>query len=217
MTYKNNLLTILLVLTWGGSLSYATASEVKVPPGFTLPWNIAPKGSVVEQDFEVNEYRVYRIEFKFALTQELHGAKSPDDEWQQLRRFSGDSSWSLVTKDSANTDHPEVVIPTAKTKEEARSWYNSLKKGEYVYKAMNPGVIVPIHIRIDQLQSDGTFSSHTDKLIDTDKTERAVEEGLVRLIIETRLMPGRYRLVGRTMRETPVPQAITTFLRVTTR
>ena len=124
---------------------------------------------------------------------------------------------SLVTKDSASTDHPEVVIPIAKTKEEARRWHDDLQKGDYIYRAMNPGVIVPIHIRIDQLQDDGTARPHTNKLIDTDKTERAVEGGLVRLIIETKLTPGRYRLVARTTQETPAPPTITTFLRVAIR
>jgi hypothetical protein len=210
MTCRLIIVCLLVLLPWSPGIACATSSDVTLPPGFTIKWNIEPRDSVVEQDFVVTEYRYYRFEIKFSSTRDRNSVIA-DDELHRIRKFAGDGSYWYVTKDSASTDHPEVVI--AKTPEEVHRRDEGIAKGDILYQAANPGVIVPVHIRIEQMDTGGTIMVHTDKVVDTENTERVIAGGLIRLIIEIKLKPGKCRLRANTLKETPLPPDMETFLR----
>ena len=198
---------LLTVLPWMTNTACATSSDVKMPPGFTIKWSIEPKDSVIEQDFVVTEYRTYRFEIVFRA---IHTPMSAE-EIKQVHKFTGDGSFWIVTKDSVNSDHPEVVI--ARTPEEVQRRAEGIAKGLYVYKSASPGVIVPVHIRIEQVDSAGVATVHTDEVDDTEGIEGGGPLGIDRLITDVRLRPGKYRLRANTIRESPLPPNTETFLR----
>jgi hypothetical protein len=203
------------------------SSDVKLPPGFTINWNIGPKDSVVEQDFVVTEYRVYRFEIKFSSTRE---SANPLEETKRMFKFAGDGRHHRVNKESADTDQP-IVVPEY-TQEELEFMKNggSLVEGEYyadhplgknqrlhspppgtVWKSASSGVLVPVHIKIVQVDRAGVANVHTDRLVNTENIEGA--GGLIRLIAGAKLRPGKYRLPLNTVKETLLPPDIETFLR----
>ena len=210
MKSRRILAGLMTVLPWIPNTACATSSDVKMPPGFTVKWNIEPKDSVVEQDFVVTEYRVYRFEIKFSsIRKPISGEEI--EELNRIYKFTGDGRSQCYTKESVNTDHP-VVVP-ANTPEEFNRRAEGVQKGIYVWKADNPGVIVPVHIRIEQVDSAGATTVHADKLVNTENIEGAVAGGLIRLIAEVKLRPGKYRLSARTVRESPLLPNMETFLR----
>jgi len=108
MTHRGLLTGLLVLLSWGVSLACATASEVKLPPGFAIPWNIGPKDSTVEQEFVVMKYLWCRLEIALKSTR-MHVERHKGTE--RMKKVVGDGRHGGVTKDSANTDHPIRITP----------------------------------------------------------------------------------------------------------
>jgi len=197
---------LVALFPWMTTTACATSSDVKLPPGFTIKWNIAPKDSLVEQEFVVTKDCWVRFDIKFSSTRP---PGDPIGELERMKKFIGTGSSWIVTKESANTDHPEVVI--ARTPEEVQRRDEGVAKGIYVYKA-GPSVIVPVRIRIEQVDSAGTTTVHTDKLVDTENFDAAGSGGLFRKITLVNLKPGKYRVRASTTRDSALPPDIETFL-----
>lgn len=209
MIQKNLLAGLLAMLPWGACLACAGVSDVKLPPGFLIPWNIALKDSAVEQEFVVTEYRPYGFNIAF---KSMRMNVDRHQETERMKTFTGQGHKNIVTKESANTDHPEVVI--AGTPNEVQKRDEGVAKGLYVYKDLQPGVIVPVHLRIEKVESSGGTMLHTDQVINTGGWYAAGIDGLIRKIADIKLRPGKYRLTVKTTQESPVPQDIVTSLKV---
>jgi len=84
ITHRDILVTFLAMLLWGFSLVGTMASEVKLPPGFNIPWNIASKDSGVGQEFVVTEYRWYRLDIVFKSTRQ---SVNRHEETERMKKF----------------------------------------------------------------------------------------------------------------------------------
>lgn len=201
--------SLLALLPCGVTAVCATSSDVKLPPGFTIKWNIAPKDSVVEQEFVVTENWWFRFDIKFSSTRPP-GSFNPVEEVERMKQFAGSGTSSVVTKESANTDHPEVVI--ARTPEEVDRRDEGIRRGIYVWKATEPGVVVPVHLRIEHVNSSGATTVHTDEVVDTGNFYSAGSGGLFRKITIVNLKRGKYRVKASTIRDSSLLPDIETFL-----
>jgi hypothetical protein len=197
-----------------------SASALKLP--FALRWDVAPKDSSITQDFIVKKDRTYQFEITFKCV-----AASISCSFENLKKFVGEGAHHRLTKESADTDHPVVVPGNTRDELEFLKSGGSLVGGTYyknhpleknqrfyappsgtVVRMLPDGVIIPIHIRIDQIDSTGVATLHTDKVQETTGFRASGQHGLVRAIAYVRLKPGKYRASANTTRETAVPQDV---------
>lgn len=76
--------------------------------------------------------------------------------------------------------------------------------------ANNKGVVIPIHIIIEQI-TDGKYVFITDQFVSTESMTHGGEL-IGRKIITQKLKPGRYRVIAKTLQETILPSGIGTYL-----
>jgi len=154
-----------------------------------LKWDIRPANSSIEQEFLVTEYRNYYIYIAFN--------KGGSFDVNEVRKFTGDSTVQIVTKDAM----PTVVI--AKTNEEVRRADELIRTGVYEYRYTHLGVVMPVHVMLEKLGDDSNMTS-TMVVDETFKTDRECF-GLDRAITEVALRPGKYRINLKTLQETYLP------------
>lgn len=211
MMYRNNPLAVLWVLMWCGSLGCSTAAGTQFPPdGVVIPWDIGPKDSIVEQEFILSQYRWYRLDIALLSTRRHI---DPLGETARMKTFTGDGTYGIATKESANTEHPVWIIPH--TLEEGRRVAEGIRQGIYVRRSGDPGVIVPVHLRIEQVDNSGATTLHTDQVFDTENYYGAHStDGLLRKITNIKLRPGKYRFRVSTTKESSLPPNVIIFLKV---
>lgn len=194
------IIVVTVVFLFYGVTTAGATSQVELPPGFEIKWNIAEKDSKVVQEFTVTEYHQYTLWIIFRAP-----TAGPDGRTvtSLMHVFTGDGQAQCYTKESVNTAHP-VVVP-ANTPEEIMRRTEGVRNGIYVWKATNPGVTIPVHIRIEHVDQSGTASLHTETIKDTEGTVAAGRGGLLRVIARLTLKPGQYRLVARTVRASEIP------------
>ena len=78
---------------------------------------------------------------------------------------------------------------------------------------MGMGVIVPIHIRLEQMGEGGLAILQTDEVVNTGGFIYLGEKGIARQITIIHLKPGHYRLRAMTLRESVLPLNLETYLR----
>ena len=189
-----------------------------VPPGFSARWDVQPQGSEVATEFRVTEHRVYDILMLF------HSTRKPFtvDDLKELYKFTGDGSRRMVTKESADSDNP--VGPPTKTVEDVKAARAGVASGQYVRIPAQPGVTIPIHLRVEGLGADAAAAA----VIDQDYRTRDIQGsfpglpelspgGLARTITSVKLRPGNYQLQARTLGPTSLPANVETYLTVTYR
>ena len=203
----------------------------KEEPGFEAKWDIGPKDSVVEQDIVVTRDRVYRLELVF---RSMYGQMNREDQ-KEAFKFTGDGTYQYVTTESAETDHPIVVPEYSQDEQDFLKSGGGLVGGDY-YKThplpantrfhttppagtvrrhtkMGMGVIVPIHIRLEQMGEGGLAILQTDEVVNTGGFIYLGEKGIARQITIIHLKPGHYRLRAMTLRESVLPLNLETYLR----
>ncbi|RLJ68367.1 DUF5625 family protein [Sulfurisoma sediminicola] len=105
---KRSLLALLALFPLLSTWAYAEIGIPTIPPGRFFKWDIAPKGSRIEVDFIVTEYRVYEFDIGF-------GNKNDPDAKDQSWR-DDDKNWQFISggRDKLNNGmypHPSVVVP----------------------------------------------------------------------------------------------------------
>lgn len=168
----------------GGLLAQDDNTILRIPA--TLKWDIRPANSAIEREFMVSEYRNYYFYIAFN--------KGGAFDLDELRKFTGDSSVQIVTKD------PVPAVVNATTTEEVRRAHELIRNGVYEYRYAHPGVVMPLHLMIEKL-GDDTTTTVVDQTLNTDRECF----GLDRAITEVALKPGKYRIKLNTLQETYLP------------
>jgi hypothetical protein len=200
------------------ALSEPNSNVLMVPPGFSAKWDVQPQGSELATEFWVMEYRFYDILMLF------HSTLKPFtvDDLKELYKFTGDGSMKAVTKDSADSDNPSVV-PT-KTVEDVRSRDEGISTGRHVWIPAQPGVTIPVHLRVEGSSTVAANAVIVDQDFQTRDIQgsfpgfsRSSPGGLARPITSVKLRPGNYQLHARTLGPTSLPANVETYLTVTYR
>jgi hypothetical protein len=209
-----------LPLVWGtrGGIAKPHSNELTVPPGFSAKWDLQQQGSGVATEFRVTEYRIYDIVMLF------HSTRKPFtvDDLKELYKFTGDGSIKAVTKDSADSDHP-TVAPN-RNLEDIRMRDEGLAAGQYVWIPAQPGVTIPVHVRVEAVGAVAGAAA----ILDKDFTTRSIQGsfpgfppsspgGLARPITTVKLRPGTYKLQAKSLNATSAPADVATYLTVTYR
>lgn len=194
--------SIIILLTVALSGCAINSGRPKVPPGFLLKWDVSKTGSSVAQDFEVVEYRVYRIELIFSP----HVRPFDNQAFQDMQAFTGDGSLQSDGHGHVSNGTSEksvgVVIPI-----------------HLVIRSM-PGsdshrVPDSVNRQIETKGIEGATSINKDFVVKgTPSLDPLSQGGSMRLIAEAALHPGVYHLEARAERATAVPQNIETLLSV---
>jgi hypothetical protein len=200
------------------ALSEQNSKVLMVPPGFSAKWDVQPQGSELATEFRVTEYRFYDVLMLF------HSTLKPFtvDDLKELYRFTGDGSMKAVTKDSTDSENPSVV-PT-KTVEDIRNRDEGISSGKYVRIPAQPGVTIPVHLRVEGLSKVATNALIVDQDFQTRDIQGSFPGfspsspgGLARPITSVKLRPGNYQLHARTLGPTSLPANVETYLTVTYR
>jgi Domain of unknown function (DUF5625) len=201
-------------------MSLANPEDSIAPPGFTVKWDVQSDDKQISREFSVTEYRYYDIQLFF------HSVNGPltSDGLRELFRFTGDGALEAVTKESADSDNPSVVIVT--NPEESRTRDLGIASGRYVWRSAHSGVVIPLHLRVERLAADRGAEHVTE--VDRDFRTWNIEGsfpgfspsspgGVVRHITSVKLQPGRYRLIAKTLEPISLPTGIDTYLLLTYR
>jgi hypothetical protein len=190
----------------GESQIISNAADTLQPP-FTVPWDLGMTGNSVSRDFKVDEYRYY--DFQIAL--QVRGP-SDDKKVKALFEFAGDGKGSWVTKESADSENP--VTAPVETELQAQQLQQAIREGKYVARMQKSGVMIPVHVVLETLQSDPAHQVSYDRTIKTWNIEGGSPDGLLRHIDSIKLRPGVYRITAATVQAIPTPTAIQASLRV---
>lgn len=174
----------------------------QVPPGFILKWDLSTAGSSVAQDFEVKEYRIYRVELIFSP----HTRPFDRHASQEMDVFAGDGS--LYTDSDGHVSLGTsakaigVVIPIHLVITPVPS-SDSPTVTDFVDKVIRTTGI------------EGARSVHKNILVkDTPALDPLSQGGAMRLIASVALHPGIYHLAVQTMKATVIPNTIETLISV---
>jgi hypothetical protein len=202
----------------------ATAAEPlpSIPPERAFKWDISRKDSVVKQEFEISSCGAYEFTIGFGGTDatngdgSLKGKKESDQSWRRqlttrpdgpldgpLSKFLGDGSYSFYLKDGS--DPNPIIVRTA---EEVTKRNQLFRQGVYVTRLSNPGVIVPVRITLERGDSKGI----TDQTIDTGGWHSGGALLTRKIMDRITMKPDVYRVTAVTLRDSPLPEGITTYL-----
>jgi len=199
-----------------------------IPPARAFKWDISRANSTIVHEFVVKDYRMYGLHLAFggldATEADGYVRESSDQSWRKqlgrdsveppydgpLSKFLGTGTYGVFTNEPNNL---KPVIP--KTIAEVQQRDELLRQGVYVTKLTNPGVIVPIHVRLEKLDTpDTTPVQIFDRVVETAGLEgggylltRKITKG-----VGLPLKPGKYRISATTLRDSPVPTGIGTYL-----
>ena len=172
--------------------SVSSPAGFKIPPGFTVKWDVGRDDSEISAIFSVTEYRYYDIQILF---------QSTPANTQQLFEFTGDGSTHVVTKESADSDSPEGV---------SRSTHSGVMIPVHLRIEKISGVAEP-EVAVDQdfktWNIAGSFPGFS----------RSSPGGLARQITSVKLRPGNYRLTAKGLSRISVPAGHDTYLLATYR
>lgn len=199
---SRRLFSKLLALT-SGFPRVLLAGDTKPIPRIplVLKWDVQPANSQIEQEFLVKEYRNYYVYLEFN--------RAPPVDVKELRRFTGDGAYQIVTKDPV----PTVINP--QTTEEVRRADELVRQGVYEFRHIHLGVMMPVHVTLEKLGDDINTTPLT--IVDeTFNTDRGCF-GLDRAITEVALKPGKYRIKLKTLQETYLPPGADSSLVITFR
>lgn len=190
---KRTLMIGLTLFPWLARHAYADSQVPTVPPGRSFRWDISRKGSRIEQEFIVTEYRSYHFEIEF------HHNGLPSD-WE---RFIGRGGDIFFTKDAVN---PRRVNP----------WevggisrlYELYRQGELIIKYADPGVIVPVLLRVEKIDEvTGNRILLLEKTFNTEAMSSGGNGVISRNISGVALKAGRYKVTATTQIDVPLPPA----------
>lgn len=191
---KRTLLRYLAVFPWLSGCAHTEACVPTIPPWRSFRWDISKKGSVIEQEFIVTEHRSYDFDLEF------HHNGLPDD-W---KKFIGTGGDIFLTRDQVNPRR----VRDEDVGGDGRRLYELYHKGELVIKSADPGVIVPIHIRVEKIDEvSGNKTLLADKTVDTEARYRGGGGIVARGIWGVALKPGRYKVSAETLKDVPLPPA----------
>lgn len=164
-----------------------------IPPWRSFRWDISKKDSLIEQEFVVTEYRSYSFDIEF------HHNGLPES-WIQFIGTGGDS---FFTKDPNHPTH--VGVDDAGGVDRL---YELYRKGELILKHVDPGVVVPVHIRVEKIDpGTGNRTLMADETINTEALYKGGNGEVSRIITAVALRPGRYKVTAVTLRDVPLPPA----------
>lgn len=182
-------------------------------------WNIEPKDSRLTKEFTLTRYLAYDLTLEFIPLHPICNSA----EAIKLGVFMYPDN--KLAPPCTNTEHEEQLVLNAFAGEASKGLYilkinkymifdtnekweqaqELIKAGEAIWKHAKPGVIVPVHLKIERFDKNNVASIITDKNIDT-------EGGTSRTVASLKLKPGRYRLNINTNKETILPPNIKTLL-----
>jgi hypothetical protein len=113
---RRGFVVLLGLCPWLVGIACAAEPVPSIPPSRFFKWDISQEGSVVEQDFMIAEYRGYFVQLEF------HHRSYPAVDLEEFRKFTGDGSYKIWTKDA----DPRIVI--ARTPAESRRLMRSFGK-----------------------------------------------------------------------------------------
>ena len=182
-------------------LSASSPDGFKIPPGFTVKWDVGRDDSEISATFSVTEYRYYDIQILF---------QSTPGTTQQLFEFTGDGATHLVTKESADSDRPEVIA--ANSPEERATRTQGIAAGQYVWRPTHSGVMIPVHLRIEKTSGVAGPEVEVDQDFNTWNItgsfpgfSRSSPGGLARQITSVKLRPGSYTLTAKSLSRISLP------------
>lgn len=97
-----------------------------------------------------------------------------------------------------------------------QSWRDDDRNWEFINGGRNTldnGVVVPVCIKVEQLDASARHALVTEQAIDTYKL-RAGGRLVLRTIIYQKLRPGKYRVTAMTTRETALPETLGSYLHI---
>ena len=180
-------------------------AEFSIPsmPPYTLPtyfdvkWDISKKDNQIEQEFSVTSYNAYVLSIIFS-------PKHPpvaDEEVRQLREFLGGERYRPY-----NLKTHEYMLTN--TDEAARQVLHLADTGEVIWKYDIPGVIIPVHFKIEKLDNGKITNIITEKDVDTG----GQDENCTRRIAAVKLHPGNYKITISTNKGVTLLPDLETFL-----
>ena len=161
-----------------------------------VKWDIQPANSHIELDIEITKYMNYYIYVDFGRY------RGPSFDMNELRKFIGDSGYQIVTKEPM----PKVV--NAQTTEEVQARDKLVRQGVYQIRLTNPGVVMPVQVKVEKLNDDLPATVLLDQVINTDRENFGVD----RAITVVALKPGKYHIKLVKYKEITLPQGVTSTL-----
>lgn len=169
-----------------------------VPPSRSFKWDISKKDSWIEKEFVVKEKRTYHFDIEFHFNGVL-------TDWH---RFMGTGKLQYPEGGMFFTSDP--LKPTRVSQQDAGGsdrLSELYKKGLLVKKYSIPGVIVPIRIRIEEIDSGtGNRTDVLDQTVNTEALSHAGGNVYSREISTVELKPGRYKIRAVTIIDVPLPE-----------
>ena len=182
----------------------STPPYAPLPHYLAFKWDISNKDVPLEKEFSVERYDIYLIDF---CLRESHPIPSSDRQGfiDQAHSFFGNGSPGIY--DLGAHKYLQAI-----TSDEMNQGRELIREGKAVWKYNQPGVIIPVHLQIENLQ-DG-------KLIDVAKDQTFDVEGqminsegisgwgygcLFRAIGGAKMRPGNYKITAGTNKQIILP------------
>lgn len=174
---------------------------------------LSHKGSSIVRDFSVWQQHNSNISFNIIVNFHVKNISDASSEtlrsqaFSRLREVVGDFDHKLYDPKEHRYLTCEDVSDQAAC---WRKWYGLLKNGQAIMVYVHPGIVLPVHLKIEKL--DGAES--TAKIMDqTFITAGAFSYGSTnrtRDITSVNLLPGKYRLTAEAVQDVALPQDIET-------
>jgi len=184
-------------------ITYADSFPI-IPPGFETKWDINTKGSSISRTFSASIDHSYDFGLSFHLTDEAVALA-------ELRKIIGDGGVQYWPKDPSNQKPVQV-----NTVDEQRLALEGVKAGIYVVKHVQPGITIPIHIKIEMLNDNKSKQKTTifDEIVNTTGADSWGTRDISRNIASVHLSPGEYIVNLTTTEETALPAWVDTYFYV---
>ena len=173
---------VLSILDLMPSCVYASSFSLpSIPPCFETKWDMSKKDNVVEQEFYVSKDYVYEIDMALKT---VHVPASSEEK-KQMHEFIGDGN---------SPSEPQST--SAGTPDEIRQAWDKAHRAEFGDRPdkINPGTIIPIHFKVERLDSGKVVETIADRTIDSAGMYAGGSRGFLRDIDGVKLRSGTYKI-----------------------
>jgi hypothetical protein len=164
------------------------------------PWDMSQKNNELVQEFSVNRFNKYLLEIRFSNTD---SSDFTLDQAEQLYKFIGRGTPRLY-----DLKTHEYIDLSSVSDAQRKNIKSMIDRGEIVKKYNNPGVIIPVYFKIEELNQNGVYEVVKERKVDTSGSAG----GFARDIWTIWLHPGHYKITARIEGAVKVPLNLQTHL-----
>jgi hypothetical protein len=171
-----------------------------IPPRQTWVWDFRKKNSEFTREFRVTDNRDMLIYLAFKYT--------PETNLPRLQKLIGDGSFAFYVNDPQD---PRKIRPGDPVYGDLPVYgpgglSNLAREGVLTRKTMNPGVIIPIRIVIEEMPYGKPVIPIIDKIVQTEGTNLYGGSNAFRFISAISARHRRYRMQVIALSDTDIPQ-----------